>query len=115
MANKYSTGKNGEDKIVCYLCNKGYTILERNFRYKKKEVDIIAYKNDTLIFVEVKRRKSDQFGFGFEAVDDRKIQNILKVARYYIELNKLCDKNVRFDVASIDGGVIRYIDNAFQA
>jgi putative endonuclease len=114
LANKQATGKSGEDKIVCYLSNKGYSILERNFRYKNKEVDIIANKDDTLIFVEVKRRKSDRFGFGFESVDFRKIQNIFKVARYYIEKNEMREKNVRFDVASIDRGVIRYIENAFQ-
>ena len=112
--NKRFTGKIGEDKIALYLNQKGYNILVRNFRYKKNEVDIIADKDNTLIFVEVKRRKSSQFGCGFEAIDGRKRQNILKVARYFIEKNNLRNINVRFDVASIDRGVIRYIEDAFQ-
>jgi putative endonuclease len=111
---KYSTGKNGEEKIVSFLKKRGWTILERNFRYQKKEVDIIASKDDIIIFVEVKARNSEQFGHGFEAVDDHKKRHILIVARYYIEKNKLQDINIRFDVASIDRGVVRYIENAFQ-
>ena len=111
---KYAIGKNGEDKIACYLKKRGWTVLERNFRYQKKEVDIIASKDNIISFVEVKARNSDQFGKGFEAVDNKKQRHILSVARYYIDNNKLHDKNIRFDVASIDRDVIRYIENAFQ-
>ena len=114
LRDKYSTGKKGEEKIVGFLKKRGWTILERNFRYKKKEVDIIASKCGIIIFVEVKTRNSDQFGHGFEAVDDHKKQHIMIVARYYIDKNKLQDINIRFDVASIDRGVIRYFENAFQ-
>ncbi len=112
--NKYSTGKNGEDKIVSYLIKRGWTVLERNFRYKKKEVDIIASKDEIIIFVEVKARNSVKFGRGFEAVDNHKKRHILSVARYYVEKYKLQNINIRFDVASIDRDVIRYIENAFQ-
>ena len=114
-SNKYSTGKNGEDKIVSYLIKKGWAVIERNFRYQKKEVDIIAGKDDIIIFVEVKARNSDQFGQGFEAVDSRKKRHILSVARYYMEKYNIQDINIRFDVASIDCDVIQYIENAFQA
>ena len=111
---KYSTGIYGEDKIVSYLKKRGWTILERNFRYQKKEVDIIASREDIISFVEVKARNSNQFGRGFEAVDNHKKRHILSVARYYVEKYKLQNINIRFDVASIDCDVIRYIENAFQ-
>ena len=78
-------------------------------------MDIIAGRDDKISFIEVKARNSDQFGKGFEAVDYRKQRHILDVARYYIQNKKLQDKNIRFDVASIDGDVIEYIENAFQA
>lgn len=108
-------GKAGEDRVAGHLKADGWKILERNFRYHKKEVDIIACKDDIITFVEVKTRKSVEFGLGLEAVDKHKRRNILGVARYYIELKKLHDFNVRFDVASIYRTSFLYIEDAFQA
>lgn len=112
--NKISVGKKGEEAIARYLADRGYTIIERNYRYQKKEVDVIARKGDTLVFVEVKYRKSRVFGGGTEAIGRTKRQSIIQVARAYIARQKLYYLNVRFDVASIDRGRLCYIENAFQ-
>jgi len=113
MASK-DVGKIGENRIARYLKDEGWIILEKNFRFHKKEVDIIAQKHDLIIFVEVKTRKNTQFGRGSEAIDTQKRNNIIHVARHYIEKNNLNNFNVRFDVASIDGESFSYIENAVQ-
>jgi putative endonuclease len=108
-------GRQGEEAVQRYLVEKGYRILERNFRFHHREVDIIAVKGDILIFVEVKFRQSGEFGQGVEAVTDLKKRNIVSVARYYIQKKGLNELNVRFDVASLDGDTLDYFENAFHA
>jgi len=108
-------GRQGEEAVQRYLIEKGYRILERNFRFHHREVDIIAVKGDTLVFVEVKFRARGDFGQGSEAVTDMKKRNIISVARYYIHKKGLYELNVRFDVASLDGAVLDYFENAFHA
>ncbi len=105
----------GEEIVQNYLIEGGYRILERNFRFHHREVDIIAAKDDILVFVEVKSRKDGDFGRGFEAISDMKKRNIISVARYYTQKKGLQDCNVRFDVASLDRGALQYFENAFQA
>ena len=107
-------GRKGEDATTQYLLGHGYRILERNFRFHHLEVDIIAMKGDTLIFVEVKARSSGVFGQGFESITEKKKRNIISVARYYVGKKGLQDCNVRFDVASIDGSVLDYMEGAFE-
>jgi putative endonuclease len=106
-------GKRGEDSTTQYLLEHGYRILERNFRFHHLEVDIIALKGDTLVFVEVKARNRDGFGKGFESITEKKKRNIISVARYYVGKKHLQGYNVRFDVASIDGNVLDYMEGAF--
>ena len=112
--NRNIIGRSGENQIIRYLIDQGWTILERNFRYQRKEVDIIAQKNDLIIFVEVKTRQSRKFGRGMEAIDQLKRNNIIFVARYYIEKNHMHNCDFRFDVASVDYDSFTYIENAFQ-
>jgi putative endonuclease len=107
-------GRHGEDRAARYLVERGYRILERNFRFHHLEVDIIALKGDTLVFVEVKSRSRDDFGQGFESITEKKKRNIISVARYYVEKKGLQDYNVRFDVASIDGNILDYVEGAFE-
>jgi putative endonuclease len=112
--NKISVGKIWEDRVAAYLEGNGYTILERNFRFHKKEIDIIAEKDDLVVFVEVKYRKDMTFGTGLDAVTTRKRGNIQLAAVYYIDKNRLHNCNVRFDVASIEQDKLLYIEDAFQ-
>ena len=113
--NNVTKGCKGEEIVQEYLIARGYRILERNFRFHHREVDIIASKEDILVFVEVKTRRDDDYGRGFEAISDVKKRNIISVARYYTQKKRLYDYNVRFDVASLDSGILQYFENAYGA
>ncbi|MCI5120663.1 MAG: YraN family protein [Candidatus Electrothrix sp. AUS4] len=93
-----ATGRTGEDAAVQYLEKIGYTILERNYRLRIGEVDIIARDEEYLVFIEVKTRRSKTFGSPFDAVDTRKQQQIFKVASAYIRGREI---PVRFDVVAV--------------
>ena len=87
---------------ITYLLSKAYQILSRNWRYEKAEVDIIAFDKNFLVFIEVKWRKSDEFGAPHEAVNIQK-ENLLKfAAEQYLEKMNL-ENEVRFDIISIVG------------
>ena len=95
-------GNLGEDLACDFLIKKGYKILERNFVWRKNEIDIIAEdeKERNVVFVEVKTRNTDYFIQPFEAVDFKKQKAIIKVANAYIR-NRNLDLEARFDVISI--------------
>lgn len=105
-------GKNGENTAADYLVRNGYKILERNYRTKVGEIDIIAFKKGVIVFVEVKTRSSGFYGQGFDAVDSNKRKKIIQTAGIYLSLNG-GEKACRFDVVSIDDGVLNHIENAF--
>ncbi len=113
-----SRGKRGETLASHYLQEKGYQILETNFRALKGEIDIIARKDKEIAFVEVKSGRSQDFGLPLERVDARKQKQIAKVALAYLQSRRLEDVPCRFDVLSIteENGAIRidHIENAFQ-
>lgn len=113
--NKRKIGAFYEEQAAQYLEGKGYCILEKNFRCRQGEIDLIARDGDTLVFVEVKYRMNDVCGEPEEAVDFRKQKKIRRVAEYYLLCSGLPqDINCRFDVAALDGsGEIRYYENAF--
>lgn len=113
-------GDFGENVAESYLREKGYTIIERNFYVKGGEIDIICMDKDTLVFVEVKTRKSDKFGLPAEAVDRKKVEHMRYAAERYYESYSF-DGEIRFDVvevfASLDGATpelceIRHIADA---
>ncbi len=112
-------GKYGENLASDFLRSNGYFILERNYRRKFGEVDIIAQHGDTLVFVEVKTRKSQKYGTGFEAVNFKKQQQLSRIAQDYICRNNKHDFCARFDVISIiipnnQQPQIDMIQNAFE-
>ena len=100
MSYKIKKGKEGEQIAADFLLTKGFEIIERNYRYKRSEIDLIVKKNNWLIFVEVKMRSSDAFGFPEEFVDYKKVKNILVGAEEYTYRHHWSD-NVRFDIVSI--------------
>ena len=77
IVNTREIGNKYEDKSVETLVKEAYRILERNYQNRFGEIDIIAEKNKELVFIEVKYRKTSKFGYGYEAVDRRKIMKIL--------------------------------------
>lgn len=113
--NKRQLGTNKEDYACKYLEEKGYIIKERNFRYKHGEIDIIAFKDDELIFIEVKYRSSDRYGMPYEAVDYRKKQRIINASRFYMAINNIYDSQIRYDVISILNDEISHYENAFNS
>lgn len=100
MTDKIKRGFDGEELAMTFLKNKGYTILEKNYRYKRSETDLIVEKNNWLVFVEVKTRSSTSFGYPEEFVDERKVEKIIEGADQYIHENNWHD-NVRYDIISI--------------
>ena len=113
--NKRQIGGEYETLAANYLVKKGYRILEKNFRCKIGEIDIIVYKQHTVVFVEVKYRKTGGSGYGFEAVPFYKQKKICRTADYYCMKNDLWDNlSYRFDIISIDGDDITHLENAFD-
>lgn len=112
--NKRQTGTSYEIKAEEYLIKKGYKILERNFRNRSGEIDIIAKDGEYFCFVEVKYRTTNDFGSPLEAVDYRKQNQIRKVAMFYLMKNKLSEWTpCRFDVIGFEGEKMTHIENAF--
>lgn len=116
MAQHNELGIEGEKLAVSHLKNKGYTILETNYRFQKAEVDIIAQKKDILAVVEVKTRTSADFGNPEEFVSKKKIQLLVKAIDQYVNENDL-DIEVRFDVIAVllqkNDVTINHIKDAF--
>ena len=116
MAEHIDFGKQGEEIAVNYLIEKGYEILERNWRNRHKEIDIIAKDGKELVIVEVKTRKSNNYGEPDLAVNKQKQRLLISAANAYIFRNNL-DINTRFDIISIvfnnEKPVIDHIEDAF--
>jgi putative endonuclease len=116
MLNK-ALGAKGEELAAKFLQRHGFEIMERNFRYEKGEIDIIARRGSLITFCEVKTRTSAAYGGGENAVDYRKQKQIRKVAEGFIVERDLEDYDFRFDVVVVeikrDSTKIRIIQNAF--
>lgn len=112
--NNRKTGDTYEKKAILYLKDKDIKVVVNNFRCKIGEIDIIGYDDDTLVFFEVKYRKTHDKGFAGEAVNFQKQKKISRVSDYYRMINSINDFSpCRFDVITIDGDEITWIKNAF--
>lgn len=96
-----NVGKLGESIAASYLTRKRFRIIERNFKARYGEIDIIAIDQDTLVFVEVKTRISSSFGTPEEAVTPRKLREVVKTAEYYASLHPTLPKLLRIDAIGI--------------
>ncbi len=117
MAHHIDFGIQGETAAANFLKSLGYQILETNYRYQKAEIDIIALDKNELVFIEVKTRKSNNFGFPEEAVSEKKIEKLMEGALAYIEEAEWKD-TYRFDVLAltknIEGFDLHHIKDAFN-
>lgn len=114
IQNKRKTGNYYETLACEYLHKQGVIIIERNFRVKSGEIDIVGKDKDTFIFVEVKYRKNSLMGNPYEAVTYNKKKTICRVAVMYKQIKKLPDNgSFRFDVISILDNEITWYKNAF--
>jgi len=91
----------GEDIAAKYLENKGYKIIERNFRKGYGEIDIIAIQGRTLIFIEVKTRTSEKYGTPAEAITYFKLKSLIKTAEFYKVLNPKLPEQMRIDAVLV--------------
>lgn len=116
MTESHLLGKKGEDLAADHLRNKGYTILHRNWKSGKNEIDIIAENNEFIVFVEVKTRADDYQIHPRHAVTNEKQRSIIFAAEGYIQRYNI-DKECRFDIISAvsdgDSIDIEHIEDAF--
>ena len=113
--NKRRIGTKYETIACQYLETQGYRVLERNFRCRIGEIDLIAWDGAYLVFIEVKYRESEGCGQAVYAVSKKKQQVISKVAAYYLLKRRLSDSvPCRFDVVAIDGSQLQLYKNAFE-
>jgi putative endonuclease len=116
--NTKQEGSQGENKAIEYLIKLGYTIIKTNFIFGKVgEIDIIAKDNDTLVFVEVRKRLNIEYGKPEESLTFKKRNKIRKTAEAYLYINKIENIECRFDFIGIEQKnneiIINHIKNAF--
>lgn len=102
MINKRLLGQRGEEIARKALEKGGYRILEKNFRCRHSEIDIIAEEKGVICFVEVTSRFSESFGLPAEAVNEWKQKKLWATAVIYLEKKKIKSQDVRFDIVSVD-------------
>jgi putative endonuclease len=115
---QYATGKAGEEAAVQYLRQQGYRILERNYRCRFGEIDLIARDGSTLVFIEVKTRRSQRFGPAAAAVTIEKQRHLIRASQVYLTRMGKAQELCRFDVVTIEIDAqmprIELIKDAFQ-
>lgn len=102
FVNKLTIGKYGEDLACAYLKKQGYKIIERNFRIRGGEIDIVALDGKTLVYVEVKTRTSHQFGLPHESVGYYKLKFLERASKFYRANRRNLPELERIDVISVD-------------
>lgn len=102
MASHNILGAQGETAACRYLAQKGYTLLDRNWRYEHLELDIVAEFYGEIVFVEVKTRSDEHFAPALSSIDDAKMENIRKAAGAYLRQNGL-DQPARIDAIVVIG------------
>ncbi|MFZ2025075.1 MAG: YraN family protein [Microgenomates group bacterium] len=118
--NNRKLGKLGESLAANYLQKRGFTIIERNFRVRYGEIDLVAKDADTLVFVEVKTRMSTQFGLPEEAITPKKLHEIIKTLEMYALRHHVQQMQLRIDAVAIQMNAdytvrdIRHIENIFS-
>lgn len=111
-------GNLGERLALQKIKGLGYRCIEKNYRCSLGEIDLIAKDRDCLVFIEIKTRRGRSIGYAKEAVTQKKIRQISKVALAYMKANDCCDTKARFDVVAVnitgDREEIEVIKDAFE-
>jgi putative endonuclease len=113
-------GETGENLAVSALLARGYAILDRRYRTKHGEIDIVCEHTGVIVFVEVRARASAEFGLAAESVTDRKKRKVTAMAVEYLARHRITNRPCRFDVVAIDDALgpaprITVFANAFDA
>lgn len=116
MTDRIKRGAEGEQLAAAMLEDKGYVVRERNYRHKRSEIDLIVQRDNWLVFVEVKTRTSDAFGFPEEFVDAKQRRRILEAADYFQYITEW-KGNVRYDIVAVNlehgEPLLHHIEDAF--
>ncbi len=113
-ARRQALGRAGEDAAVTWYVHRGAEVLERNWRCRDGEIDLIVRLDTTVVFVEVKTRSSTRYGSGFAAVGHRKQATIRRVAQRWLREQEEWFESLRFDVVDVNAeGHLRVIESAF--
>ena len=116
--NNAELGKTGEEKAATFLEAKKMIVLDRNYRFMRAEVDIVASTDREIVFVEVKTRRNIRYGEPEESIDDNKKKQLFKVAGAWLHERRMEGAPVRFDVVTVmnpneKGEKINHIEGAF--
>lgn len=111
---RYQFGGQGERLAEQFLLKKGLSLVERSYRCKIGQIDLVMRDGETLVFIEVKNRSTSAFGAPEEAVDGRKQRKLARLAQAFLQHRRVGDVPVRFDVIAILGGEIRHLPDAFR-
>ena len=107
-------GQAGEDQALMYLTQQGLTLVERNFRCKGGEIDLIMQDRATLVFVEVRKRANARHGGAAASITRSKQARLIIAAQIFLQRYRMPPAS-RFDVIAIDGGVVNWLKNAIDA
>ena len=111
-------GRDAETRAWHYLQSRGLRLLQRNYRSRRGEIDLVLQDQDSLVFVEVRYRSQSRFGSGAESVDRRKQSRLIACAQHFMQTHpRMAQQPCRFDVVSVGGTAesIEWIRNAFGA
>jgi ribonuclease HII len=111
---RIETGRKAEELAAAYLQAKGLTVIEKNFRAKVGEIDIVAKDGDEVVFVEVRARGSREYGGAAASVDGPKRRKLIRAAALWLQARNW-DGACRFDVVAVDGGKLEHLPAAFDA
>lgn len=107
-------GMAAEERAVAELVRRGYRVVERNFRRRLGELDVVAFDGDTLVFVEVRSRADARFGGAIAAVPHAKQRQVARMASLYLAHRRPVFRRCRFDVVAITGAEVQVIVDAFR-
>ncbi len=114
-AQRRQLGASAEERACAYLLRQGVQIVQRNYRVRAGEIDIVARDAGCLVFVEVRMRSAAGHGSAAASVDARKRARLLRAARHYLMRLGDAELRCRFDVIAIDAGALRWLRDAFGA
>ncbi len=118
---KKTLGKRGEEAAARYLRRRGHKILARGDKFGPGELDLVTLDGETIVFVEVKTRRSDEVGHPSEAVDERKQRRLTRLAVAFLKRHGLLERPARFDVVAVTWPAgrrlpaVEHVANAFEA
>jgi putative endonuclease len=111
-------GQRAEENALAYLQQRGFRLVERNYRCRLGEIDLVMEDRDRLVFVEVRYRASGRYGSALESIDGRKQARLVAAANHYL-VSKRIDRPSRFDVVALSPGgsglTVQWVKDAFQA